>query len=354
VLKSGWREVDPPGKTANAERADAKADAETEEGSEELPRVAKDETAETLKAEAIEKWTKAPPRYSEASLLGAMETAGKRIEDEELRLAMRDAGLGTSATRAAVIETLLKRDYISRDKKSVTATAKGIALIEMLPSTLLKSAELTGAWEQKLVRMSRDDYALEVFMDEVKSLAAELVKEIGTATIAKPEGTHAREQSARPDDALDCPKCKHEGRAGFLIERTSTAGKFLVCSQGREACGFLSDAPKNSRQRKAMSQTSCPACGAAMRVRQPKEKGKRAFLSCVKYPDCAGRRWFDEKGNLEEPSTLPPETGPKCLKCETPTVKRGPTSAGSFFWSCPRWRSDGSGCDAKPMWINEK
>jgi len=355
VLKNGWREVDPPNRSANAERADAKADADAEEGTEELPRVAKDEQAETLKAEAIEKLTKAPPRYSEASLLGAMETAGKRIEDEELRLAMRDAGLGTSATRASVIEILLKRDYIARDKKSVTATPKGIALIEMLPSTLLKSAELTGAWEQKLVRMSRDDYALEVFMGEVKNLAAELVKEIGTAIIAKAEGASTREPVARPDDALDCPKCKGEGRAGFLVERTSTAGKFFVCSQGRETCGFLTDLPKNARQRKAMSQTPCPVCGAAMRVRLPKEKGKRASLSCVKYPDCAGRRWFDEKGNLEEPSTLPPqETGPKCLKCETPTVKRGPTSAGSFFWSCPRWRSDGSGCDAKPIWINEK
>ena len=89
-----------------------------------------------------------------------------------------------------------------------------------------------------------------------------------------------------------------------------------------------------------------------MRLRLPKEKGKRPFLSCVRFPDCRGARWFDEKGVLEEPRPEP-ETGPPCLLCKTPMLKRGPTSAGSYFWSCPRWRSDGSGCNAKPVWINE-
>jgi len=91
-----------------------------------------------------------------------------------------------------------------------------------------------------------------------------------------------------------------------------------------------------------------------MRLRLPKEKGKRAFLSCVKYPECAGRRWFDETGNLEEPlASIALEAGPKCPQCKTPTIKPGPASSGNYFWSCPRWRSDGSGCDAKPIWINE-
>jgi ssDNA-binding Zn-finger/Zn-ribbon topoisomerase 1 len=157
----------------------------------------------------------------------------------------------------------------------------------------------------------------------------------------------------RPEGAHDCPKCKKESREGFLVEREGASGKFLACSAGREACGYLSDAPKNAKQRKALLQTACQTCGGAMRLRLPKEKGKRAFLSCVRYPDCRGARWFDDKGALEEPRPEP-EAGPPCALCNTPMLKRGPTSAGSYFWSCPRWRSDGSGCNSKPVWINER
>ena len=95
------------------------------------------DAAEAVSAEAVAKQTKAPPRYTDAALLGAMETAGKKIEDEELRLAMRDSGLGTPATRANIIETLLKREYVARDKKSITATPKGVALIKMFADPLL-------------------------------------------------------------------------------------------------------------------------------------------------------------------------------------------------------------------------
>jgi ssDNA-binding Zn-finger/Zn-ribbon topoisomerase 1 len=285
-----------------------------------------------------------------------METAGKKVEDEELRLAMKDAGLGTPATRAAIIETLLKREYISRDKKSLVATAKGIALIRMLPSPLLKSAELTGRWEQKLAQMTRGEYAFEAFMAEVKQMVRELVAQIATAHIEPPTADGApgvkRPEAPRPDGALDCPKCKLESRAGFLAERTGANGKFLVCSLGREGCGFISDAPKNARQRKALLQTVCHACGGALRLRLPKEKGKRAWLSCLRYPECRGVRRFDADGALEEPAPAP-VTGPPCPQCSTPTIKRGPASSGNYFWSCPRWRSDGTGCNSKPMWINE-
>ncbi len=282
-----------------------------------------------------------------------METAGKKVEDEELRLAMKEAGLGTPATRASIIETLLKRDYVTREKKSLVATAKGAALIKMLPSPLLKSAELTGRWEQKLSRMARREYELDAFMVEVRSMVTELVGQIAGSEVERPAAASApARQIPRPEGALDCPKCKKESREGFLIEREGAAGKFLACSAGREACGYLSDAPKNAKQRKALVQTPCQTCGGAMRLRLPKEKGKRPFLSCARYPDCRGARWFDEKGALEEPRPEP-EAGPPCLLCNTPMLKRGPTSAGSFFWSCPRWRSDGSGCNAKPVWINE-
>jgi DNA topoisomerase III len=390
VLKAGWREVEPPARDAKktnasdatksaeggapkssddaAKKSDedsmksdgnsAKSDGdskrsvddEDEEGVELPPLKAKD-TADVLKSEAVARKTKAPPRYSESSLLGAMETAGKKVEDEELRLAMKDAGLGTPATRAAIIETLLKREYVAREKKSLVATPKGIALIKMLPSPLLKSADLTGQWERKLSLMSRREYALENFMDEVRAMVTELVAQIASSEVERGAGVESR-QIPRPEGAQDCPKCKREGRAGFLVEREGASGKFLACSAGREACGYLSDAPKNAKQRKALAQTACHVCGGAMRLRLPKEKGRRAFLSCARYPDCRGARSFDEKGALEEPRAAP-ETGPPCAVCKTPTILRGPATSGSYFWSCPRWRSDGTGCNSKPVWINE-
>jgi DNA topoisomerase-3 len=347
VVSAGWREVDPPGREKSAEGDEG-------EGIE-LPRVRERDAAAVTRAEAVAKQTKAPPRYTDAALLGAMETAGKKIEDEELRLAMKDSGLGTPATRANIIEILLRREYVARDKKSIVATPKGVALIRMLPSSLLKSAELTGRWEQKLSRMARGEYALDSFLGEVREMVSGLVREIAAAEVDRAGGagaTNTRPQQVRAEGALDCPKCKREERAGFLAEREGASGKFVVCSEGRERCGYISDRPRNAKQRKALVGTSCHACGGAMRLRLPKEKGRRASLACV-GERCRAVRWLDQSGVPAE-ATAAQETGRPCPVCQTPTVKRGPASSGSYFWSCPRWRSDGSGCNAKPVWINER
>src|SRR5499427_3713312 len=320
VLAAGWREVDPPGRARQA--------ADDEEGeAEALPRVRAKDAAETRRAETLRKYTKAPPRYSEATLLGAMETAGKQMDDDELRLAIKEAGLGTPATRAAIIETLLKREYVRREQKALVATSKGIALITMLRSPLLTSAELTGQWEQKLARMVRGEYEREVFMREVRAMVADLVVQIA-GTALEPLATRSSVQNKgalpRPAGALDCPQCVAEGRAGgFLIERAGAHGPFLVCATGKEECGFITDKPKNAKQRKAMQETRCPVCQGAMRLRLPKEKARKVALSCCKYPNCQGVRWFNGKGTLEEVRDQI-ETGPPCLECGTPTVKRGP------------------------------
>jgi DNA topoisomerase-3 len=289
VVNAGWREVDPPGREKSPDADDA------EEA--ELPRVKEKDDALAVNAEAVAKQTKAPPRYTDAALLGAMETAGKKIEDEELRLAMRDSGLGTPATRAAIIETLLKREYVARDKKAIVATPKGAALIKMLPSPLLKSAELTGMWEQKLARMARGDYALATFMGEVREMVRGLVGEIASAEIERgtAAASGARRELPRPEGALDCPKCKLESRAGFLVERESTFGKFVACSEGRDACGYLSDRPSNAKLRKALL-TVCDSCGGAMRLRIPNEKGRRKSLECLRN-GCRAVRWLAEDGS---------------------------------------------------------
>jgi DNA topoisomerase-3 len=345
VVKAGWRDVDPPAR-------DLKKGVDDEEESEdELPPLKAGDAAEVTNAEALAKQTKAPPRYSESSLLGAMETAGRKVEDEELRLAMKESGLGTPATRAAVIETLLKRGYVVREKKSLSATEKGVGLIKMLPYPLLKSAELTGMWEKKLALMARGEYEFASFLGEVRGMVVELVGQIAASEVERGSAAE-REKRPRPEGAHDCPACKAAGRDGFLVEHAGKSGKFLFCSTGREACGFISDAPKNARQRKALFETACHACGAAMRLRLPREKGRRASLACAAYPACQAVRWFDEKGTALQEPAAPAEAGPKCALCATPTVKRGPASTGSYFWSCPRWRSDGTGCNAKPVWIN--
>jgi DNA topoisomerase-3 len=344
VLKAGWRAVDPPGR-------ERKADADEENDDAELPQVVALEDVQTTSTEVLSKQTKAPPRYTESSLLGAMETAGKKVDDEELRLAMKDSGLGTPATRAAIIETLLKREYVTREKKSLVATEKGVALIKMLPSPLLKSAELTGRWEQKLSLMARNEYALGTFINEVKAVVRDLVTQIATATIEPGSAPSQKRELSRPTGALDCPKCKLENREGFLIERSGANGKFIVCAVGRETCGFISDLPKNAKQRKAMLQTACHICRGAMRLRLPKDKSRKASLICSQYPRCQGVRWFNQENALEEPAA-PAETGPACPLCKTLTLKRGPASSGNYFWSCPQWRSDGSGCNSKPIWIN--
>src|SRR5205085_4959213 len=113
---------------------------------------------------------------------------------------------------------------------------------------------------------------------------------------------------------------------------------------------YTSDVPRNAKQRKALAETPCPACGGAMRFRTPKEKGQLPSLGCSNYRECRGMRRFDEKSELEPPRAAP-ELGAPCAKCGAPTAKRGPAKSGNYFWSCTAWRRDGSGCDAPPVWI---
>src|SRR5256712_5620910 len=143
TLEAGWRagyglEPDP--------------ERQSEDGSEggAIPSLQEGQTVRCIAAQIEDKMTKPPPRHTEATLLSAMETAGKLIDDEELREAMKESGLGTPATRAETIETLIRREYIERVGKDLQATPKGIQVITMLEEHKLTSPELTGDWEHKL------------------------------------------------------------------------------------------------------------------------------------------------------------------------------------------------------------
>ncbi|MBR4848188.1 MAG: DNA topoisomerase 3 [Bacteroidaceae bacterium] len=125
-----------------------------------------------------EKWTQPPKNYTEATLLRAMETAGKLVDNEELRDAMKENGIGRPSTRAAIIETLFKRNYIKREKKNIVATQTGIELIGLIRNELLKSAELTGRWEKKLRDIEKRQYEAKTFIEELKEMLNEVVTSV--------------------------------------------------------------------------------------------------------------------------------------------------------------------------------
>ena len=125
-----------------------------------------------------EKWTQPPKHYTEATLLRAMETAGKLVENEELRDAMKENGIGRPSTRAAIIQTLYKRNYIRLEKKNIIATTTGIELISTIRNELLKSAELTGQWEKKLRDIEKRQYSAKDFIDELKEMLNQIVNSV--------------------------------------------------------------------------------------------------------------------------------------------------------------------------------
>ena len=201
VLEQGWREV----------FAKEKTDDETEE-QKELPSFRKGESG-PHEPQLQEKTTTPPKYYTEATLLRAMETAGKTVEDEELRDAMKENGIGRPSTRAAIIEKLFQRKYIIREKKNIKATEVGINLIHTIISPLLKSAELTGRWEQKLRAIERGDYTAKLFLDELKQMTSEVVHEVKA-----------------DKSGMRCPVC---GR-GTIIRGKTRYG----CSRWREGCTY--------------------------------------------------------------------------------------------------------------------
>lgn len=169
ILEPGWRVVFSKEKETTDEEKEKEADEEKT-----LPIFIKGESG-PHEPSLTEKQTQPPKYYTEATLLRAMETAGKLIDDEELRDALKENGIGRPSTRAAIIETLFKRNYIRKEKKNLYATPTGVELIQTIHSELLKSAELTGIWEKKLRQIERKEYEAKVFIDELKDMVKDIV-----------------------------------------------------------------------------------------------------------------------------------------------------------------------------------
>ena len=165
----------------------------TQESDRQLPDFRKGESGPHT-PDLAEKRTTPPKPYTEATLLRAMETAGKTVDDEELRDALKENGIGRPSTRAAIIETLFRRRYIRKEKKNLWATPTGIELIDIIHEDLLKSAELTGRWEKKLRQIERHEYEAAAFLDELKQMVTELVHTV----MADPTPRHVTVTAAEP------------------------------------------------------------------------------------------------------------------------------------------------------------
>jgi DNA topoisomerase-3 len=180
------------------------------------------------KLEVLTKQTRPPPRHTEATLLGAMESAGRDISDDELRAAMRDSGLGTPATRAATIETLIRRTFVAREGKNLVPTDMGIGLIDALPEKSLASPELTGTWEARLARVARGEETRAAFMADISRYVSDVVTAIrGGAGIVRAPAA----KPTRTPTSLICPRC----RQGTVVAGNRGWG----CTRWREGCAFV-------------------------------------------------------------------------------------------------------------------
>jgi DNA topoisomerase-3 len=223
VVKAlGWSEVDPPHGRPKKEKA---KDAEGEESEEDedsgtLPAVAKDEKVETTDLAIKAGQTTPPKRMSEADLLGAMQSAGKELDDDALKGAMKDCGLGTPATRANIIETLLKRAFVERKRNILQPTAKGIELVQSIQAEALKSPQLTGEWEAQMERIRRGEAERGAFMAGIHQFVQEVVGQIKGAAAKGPKRQFG-------PVAGPCPRCGAD-----LHLRDWEGRHYVKCSAG--------------------------------------------------------------------------------------------------------------------------
>ena len=264
LLVPGWRGV--YGEDADAD----KPDVDDEGRDQQLPKLAQGEEVDTREVASLERETKPPRRYSDASLLAAMETAGKLVDEEELREAMKDSGIGTPATRAAIIERLIDVGYVERDGRSLVVTEKGLNVVRLLGEHPLTSPSLTGDWESRLTKIETGEEPRETFMSDIASFAGSTVTELD----AKLKDVKIPRATLGP-----CPVCgntisenrkgyscwsREDPGCGFVIWKAK-AGKTLpvaiareLISTGRTArpvTGFKGRSGKSFRARLALQQS---------------------------------------------------------------------------------------------------
>jgi DNA topoisomerase-3 len=300
LVVPGWRGV-------YGEGFEDRSGADDDEGADQtLPKLEQGEAARTVEVGAAEKETKPPRRASDASLLAAMETAGKLVEDEELREAMKDSGIGTPATRAAIIERLIDVGYIERDGRSLVCTEKGLNVIRLLEGHALTSPGLTGDWEHRLGRIEQGQETRERFMEDIAEFARGTVSELD----AKLKEVRIPRANLGP-----CPICGQdivENRKGYSCWSREDPG-----------CGFViwkNKAGKTlpqavARELIATGRTARPVTGFKGRT----GKSFRARLALQQSEDGKWRVEFDEP--WARAGARPPEQEDGGGAAETPATE---------------------------------
>jgi DNA topoisomerase-3 len=264
--------------------------------------------------------TRPPPRHTEATLLGAMESAGKDIEEDELRAAMKDTGLGTPATRASTIETLVKRGFVLREGKNLLASAMGVELIERLPIATLASPELTGAWEARLARIARGQDRRATFMSDIVGYVKDMTATLRSMHVG-PKETAAGGAEVRaldPGPAVGRPPKSEQARVKASRADRSPTKRSPIERQ-------TSQQPP-AKQRAAVPPSAKQASALPSSARQ-----------APSAPKPPAQRPSRRKRGLDRLSTDQASASLTCPRC-----RQGTLMTGHRGWGCSRWRE---GCE---------
>jgi DNA topoisomerase-3 len=297
---SGRRLVEPGWKAVYGEEAEQPRGDDDSGGDQLLPKLDKGETVQTLSVESLRKETQPPRRFTDASLLAAMETAGKEVADAELREAMKDSGIGTPATRASIIERLVDVGYLEREGRALVATEKGVQVIRLLNSHPLTSAGLTGDWEHRLGLIERGEDTRPAFMGDIAKFTTETVQELD-----KLKGVRIERAKLGP-----CPVCgreitenrkgyscwsREDPGCGFVIWKRK-AGKSLPVSVAKELIESLKSS-REAGEEPGVGRTAKPVTGF-------RGRSGRTFRAKLKLEQVEEGKWrvdFDEDWAKEPP-----------------------------------------------------
>ena len=289
ILEPGWRVIfGTPGAQSQEEKEEKAGDEENV-----LPAFVKGESGPHL-PDLYEKWTQPPRPYTEATLLRAMETAGKLVDNDELRDALKENGIGRPSTRAAIIETLFKRNYIRKEKKNLIATPTGVELIQIIHEELLKSAELTGIWEKKLREIEKKTYNAAQFLEELKQMVSEVVmsvlsdntnRHITIEQAVQEASANGKKQGGKPAKEKDASKPKRQSKP----RKKAVEAK----PDATEAMGNAAEAKPetplaNASQAQVAEGQTCPLCGKGTII-----KGKTAYGCSEWKSGCTFRKPFE-------------------------------------------------------------
>lgn len=310
ILDEGWRVVYSKEKPDEDEKEDVQM----------LPEFIAGEKGKH-EAYLAEGKTSPPKAFTEATLLRAMETAGKQVEDEELRELMKDNGIGRPSTRAAIIETLFRRNYIKRERKNLVATVTGMELIQTINNELLKSAEMTGNWEFKLRQIEKGEYQADAFLQEMKQMVTDLVSQVKNESGKRIAVESAEIKSKlKGETKTTCPKCK----SGSMLKGKAAFG----CSNFKNGCDFK--IPFELMGKKLTD----------AQIHTLAEKGKtlviKGFVMGGQKKDGILKLTSSfniEYEEIEAPAKLKKEAAPLlCPKCKTGTIMKGNSAYGCSNW----------------------